>query len=59
MEELTQYEHFAPIAAEIPILIINGLVELDNVYCVLSDEREGVKIWSKHSLTMDVAAFCI
>lgn len=43
MEELTQYEHFAPIAAEIPILIINGLVELDNVYCVLSDEREGVK----------------
>ena len=43
MEELTQYEHFVPIAAEIPILIINGLVELDNVYCVLSDEREGVK----------------
>lgn len=43
MEDLTQYEHFAPIAAEIPILIINGLVELDNVYCVLSDEREGVK----------------
>lgn len=42
VEELTHYEHFAPIAAEIPIVIINGLVELDNIYCVLSDEREAV-----------------
>ena len=43
VEELTNYEHFVPIAAEIPIVIINGLVELDNIYCILSDEREAVK----------------
>ena len=32
-----------PIAAYIPSVIINGLVELDNIYCILSDEREAVK----------------
>lgn len=43
VEELTHYDHFIPIAAEIPIVIINGMVELDNIYCVLSDERTAVR----------------
>ena len=42
VEEVEHYEHFVPIAAEIPILIINGLVELENVYCILSDERTAI-----------------
>ena len=43
VEEVEHYEHFVPIAAEIPILIINGKVDLDNVYCVLSDERTAIR----------------
>ncbi|WP_297233053.1 LacI family DNA-binding transcriptional regulator [uncultured Flavonifractor sp.] len=43
VEEVEHYEHFVPIAAEIPILIINGLVELDNVYCILSNERAAIQ----------------
>lgn len=42
VEEVEYHEYFVPIAAKIPILIINGLVELDNVYCVLSDERTAI-----------------
>ncbi len=43
VEEVEHYEHFVPIAKEIPILIINGLVELENVYCILSDERAAIR----------------
>lgn len=42
VEEVKHHEHFIPIASEIPILIINGFVELDNVYCILSDERSAI-----------------
>ena len=42
VEEVDHYEHFAAIASEIPIVIINGFVELDNVYCVLSNERAAI-----------------
>lgn len=42
VEEVDHYEHFATIATEIPVVIINGYVELDNVYCVLSNERAAV-----------------
>lgn len=43
VEEVSHYEHFIPIAKEIPIIIINGLVELDNIYCILSDERKAIQ----------------
>ena len=42
VEEVKHHEHFIPIASEIPILIINGFVELDNIYCILSDERSAI-----------------
>ena len=42
VEEVKHHEHFIPIASEIPILIINGFVELDNIYFIISDERSAI-----------------
>lgn len=39
LEEAQHHAHFVPVAKEIPIVIINGFVDLENVYSVLSDER--------------------
>ena len=43
VEETEHHEHFAPVAREVPIVIINGMVELENVYSVLSDERTAIR----------------
>lgn len=43
VEESYHHEHFVPVAKEIPIIIINGLVDLDNVYSILSDERTAIQ----------------
>lgn len=37
-EERENPEVYKKIAAHIPVMIVNGLVEAENVYCVLSDE---------------------
>lgn len=43
VEETEHHEHFRPVAKEIPIVIINGMVELENVYSVLSNERDAIR----------------
>lgn len=34
--------HLASVAKEVPIITINSLIELPNIYCVLCDEAEGI-----------------
>lgn len=38
-KELSENEHFVAAAKHIPIVIVNGFVPVDNVYCVLCDEE--------------------
>lgn len=35
-------DHLASVAREVPIITINSLVELPNIYCVLCDEAAGI-----------------
>lgn len=42
VEECTNHDAFVSVSADIPIIIINGFVDLENVYCILSDERKAV-----------------
>ncbi len=35
-------EHLANVAHEVPIITINSLIELPNIYCVLCDEAAGI-----------------
>ncbi|MBE6592139.1 MAG: LacI family transcriptional regulator [Ruminococcaceae bacterium] len=36
-------EHIREAAMQVPVVIINGCIELDNVYCVVCDERGAVR----------------
>lgn len=42
-KEETDNSHIREAARDVPIFIINGYVELPNVYCVVCDERTAVK----------------
>ena len=42
VEEAQHHAHFIPVAQELPIVIINGFVDLENVYSVLCDERSAI-----------------
>ncbi|WOC32833.1 MULTISPECIES: LacI family DNA-binding transcriptional regulator [Caproicibacterium] len=48
-KEDAQNAYLAQAAKEVPVVIINGLVELPGVYCVLCDERNAVR-QNVHSL---------
>ena len=41
-KEALDNSHIESAAKQVPVVIINGLVELPNVYCVLCDERDAI-----------------
>ena len=41
--EESDNSHIQQAAALVPVILINGLVDIDNVYCVLCDEREAMR----------------
>lgn len=41
-QENTDNSHIGAASKQVPVVIINGLVELPNVYCVLCDEKEAL-----------------
>ncbi len=42
-QEKTDNSHIESASKQVPVVIINGLVELPNVYCVLCEEKEAVQ----------------
>lgn len=43
VKESRHYAQFEAAAKQVPIVIVNGLIECDNIYCVLCDEETAVR----------------
>lgn len=43
VKEAKEVSHFSEVAKQVPILIVNGLIQCENVYCVLCDEESATR----------------